>query len=180
MTMITVTCLPMRGGGSWATEGDQRWCQPEKVERYWIGGLRIKLKFSLLKGGKTKTNWCCRGLAAILFVLAILLILAGVALYLDPKDGLQMFTPKFQDTNTTALAEEAVNVTVAESSTVKFESGVKTNELNSTISDAVNTTAETFNTAIGANDGDIKETVYPTSFGGWSTLASSSSSYGMK
>ena len=92
-----------------------------------------------------------------------------------------MFTPKFQDTNTTALAEEAVNVTVAESSTVKIESGVKTIELNSTISEAVNTTAETFNTASsGASVGDSKETIYPTSFGGWSTLASSSSSYGMK
>ena len=91
-----------------------------------------------------------------------------------------MFTPKFQDTNTTALAEEAVNVTVAESSTVKIESGVKTNELNSTISEAVNTTAETFNTASGASVGDSKETIYPTSSGGWSTLASSSSSYGMK
>lgn len=91
-----------------------------------------------------------------------------------------MFTPKFQETNTTALAEEAVNVTVAEASTVKIESGI-TSELSSTISEAVNTTAETFNTAIaGANVGDSKETISPTSFGVWSTLASSSSSYGMK
>ena len=141
--------------------------------------MPLKLNFSLLKG-KTKTNWCCRGLAAILFVLSILLILAGVALYLDPKDGLQMFTPKFQETNTTALAEEAVNVTVAEASTVKIESGI-TSELSSTISEAVNTTAETYNTAIArANVSDSKETISPTSFGVWSTLASSSSSYGMK
>ena len=90
-----------------------------------------------------------------------------------------MFTPKFQETNTTALAEEAVNVTVAEASTVKIESGI-TSELSSTISEAVNTTAETYNTAIGANVGDSKETISPTSFGVWSTLASSSSSYGMK
>jgi len=137
------------------------------------------------KGTKTKYSWCCRSLAAILFVLAILLILAGVALYLDPKDGLQMFTPKFGGTNTTALvSEETQNVTAVANSTTVFNNNTEggkiiSEELNSTISDAMNTTAETIVTS-DENIGDTRETMYPTSFGVWSTLSSSSSSYGLK
>ena len=43
MTMTTVTCLPMREGGSWGTEGDQRWCQPEKVDKYKDFATWVKL-----------------------------------------------------------------------------------------------------------------------------------------
>ena len=98
-----------------------------------------------------------------------------------------MFTPKFGGTNTTALvSEETQNVTAVANSTTVFNNNNNTEggkiiseELNSTISDAMNTTAETIVTS-DENVGDTGETIYPTSFGVWSTLSSSSSSYGLK
>ena len=95
-----------------------------------------------------------------------------------------MFTPKFQETNTTLASEETQNVTAVANSTTVFNNtteGVKiiSEELNSTISDALNTTAETVVTS-DENVSDTRETIYPTSFGVWSTLSSSSSSYGLK
>ena len=95
-----------------------------------------------------------------------------------------MFTPKFQETNTTLASEETQNVTAVANSTTVFNNtteGVKiiSEELNSTISDALNTTAETVVTS-DENVSDTRETIYPTSFGEWSTLSSSSSSYGLK
>ena len=96
-----------------------------------------------------------------------------------------MFTPKFQETNTTLASEETQNVTAVANSTTVFNNtteGVKiiSEELNSTIlSEALNTTAETVVTS-DKNVGDSQETIYPTSFDVWSTLSSSSSSYGMK
>ena len=96
-----------------------------------------------------------------------------------------MFTPKFQEENTTALiSDETRNVTtVAESTTVlydKTESESIMSEgsegLNSTVSDAVNSTAETLSTNSDGNVNAMQETINPTSFGGWSTLSSSSSS----
>ena len=94
-----------------------------------------------------------------------------------------MFTPKFQETNTTLASEETQNVTAVANSTTVFNNtteGVKiiSEELNSTISEALNTTAETIVTS-DKNVGDTQETIYPTSFGVWSTLSSSSSSYGL-
>ena len=96
-----------------------------------------------------------------------------------------MFTPKFGETNTTALvSEETQNVTAVANSTPVFNNNTEggkiiSEELNSTISDAMNTTAETIVTS-DENVGDTGETIYPTSFGVWSTLSSSSSSYGLK
>ena len=96
-----------------------------------------------------------------------------------------MFTPNFGETNTTALvSEETQNVTVVANPTTVFNNNteggkINSEELNSTISDAMNTTAETIVTS-DENVGDIRETMYPTSFGVWSTLSSSSSSYGLK
>ena len=95
-----------------------------------------------------------------------------------------MFTPKFGGTNTTALVSGTQNVTVVADSTTVFSDNTEggkiiSEELNSTISDAMNTTAETIVTS-DENVGDTGETIYPTSFGVWSTLSSSSSSYGLK
>ena len=96
-----------------------------------------------------------------------------------------MFTPKFGETDTTALvSEETQNVTAVANSTTVFNNNTEggkiiSEELNSTISDAMNTTAETIVTS-DENVGDTGETIYPTSFGVWSTLSSSSSSYGLK
>ena len=96
-----------------------------------------------------------------------------------------MFTPNFGETNTTALvSEETQNVTAVANSTPVFNNNTEggkiiSEELNSTISDAMNTTAETIVTS-DENVGDTGETIYPTSFGVWSTLSSSSSSYGLK
>ena len=35
-------------------------------------------------------GWWCRGLCVLLLVLSVLLVMAGVALYLDPGDSLQV------------------------------------------------------------------------------------------
>ena len=99
-----------------------------------------------------------------------------------------MFTPKFQETNTTDLIpEETHNVTVAANYTTVLNDkteGVEviSKDVNSTIINAVNTTAETMivTSASDGNVSDTRETIYPTSFGVWSTLSSSSSSYRMK
>ena len=96
-----------------------------------------------------------------------------------------MFTPKFGETNTTALAsEETQNVTAVANSTTVFTEKTEgekivNGDLNSTISDVLNTTAETIVTS-DEHVGDTRETIYPTSFDVWSTLSSSSSSYGLK
>ena len=90
-----------------------------------------------------------------------------------------MFTPKFQETNTTSLiAEETLsNVTEISVSQDLVDEGL----VNSTLSDSVKTTLETMVTNDSdANVSDIKETIYPTSFDQWSTLSSSSSSYRIK
>jgi len=141
-------------------------------------GRRSKL-IPTRKGTKPK-SMCYRGLCAVLFVLVVLLLLAGVALYLDPEDGLQMFTPKFQETNTTSLIAEETLSNVTEKISVSedsFDEGL----VNSTLSDSIKTTLETMVTNNSdANVSDIKETIYPTSFDQWSTLSSSSSSYRLK
>ena len=90
-----------------------------------------------------------------------------------------MFTPKFQEKNTTTLIAEETLSNVTETSV--SQDLVDEVLVNSTLSDSVKTTLETMVTNDSdANASDIKETIYPTSFDQWSTLSSSSSSYRIK
>ena len=52
--------------------------------------VKSKPNIRTRKGSKTKRGLCCQGLCVILFVLLLLLSMAGVALYLDPQDGLDI------------------------------------------------------------------------------------------
>jgi len=82
-------------------------------------------KFHSRKGGKNKTSNCCYGVWIFLFIFLLLLAMAGVAIYLDPEDSLEVIKDYIDKNSTTsgviALVDDNHDTTDSYNTTVVAE-----------------------------------------------------------